>query len=123
MPLRRDVTAADNQSGAAGTALYVADGDLDAVAGVLADSGLSYGSPQVGVGGFVTIATEVWQLNNPAVGDTLSVFLSGGSYYDFTATATNFLVSYGSNGTATANLPATAPEPATLVLFGMAVWV
>ncbi len=117
LPQRRDAIPADNQSGAAGVALYNQDGDLDAMAGVLADTGLTYGSTQVGVGGFQTIATEYWQLNNPTLtaGDTLTVFFSGGSYYDFNASQTNFLVSYTTNGIATAII-GTIPEPNSLTL-------
>lgn len=118
LPQRRDAIAADNQSGAAGVPFYVADGDLDAMSAVIADSGLTYGSPQVGVGGFVTIASEFWQLNNPNTDfDSLQLILSGGSYYDFNASASNFLVSYDTNGMASVLLG--IPEPSSLILLGL----
>jgi hypothetical protein len=118
LPGRIDAGPANNQSGSAGNSIYVSDGDLDAIGGVLGDSGLTYASPQVGVGGFQTIATETWQLNDPTKGDTLTLVLSGGSYYDFSASATNFLVSYDTNGMATGQLAA-VPEPVSLALLGL----
>jgi len=116
--IRKDAVAADNPIGAAGTAFYVSDGDFDAVGAVLSDTGGTDASPQVGVSGFQTIATEEWQLTNPSVPDVLTLVLSGGFYYDFTASQSNFLVQYTTDGTAQAVI-VTVPEPASLALLGL----
>lgn len=117
LPDRKDATTASDP-GNHGT-LYNSDGDLDALGGLLSDSGLGYANTTVGRSGFQTIATEDWLLNTTQSVETLKLVFGGPGYYDFgdSHASTNFLVAYSSvvdGQTATISVP----EPASLALMG-----
>jgi hypothetical protein len=118
LPDRKDATPASDP-GSHGT-LYNSDGDLDALGGLLSDSGLGYANTSVGRNGFQTIATEDWLMNTATSLETLKLVFGGPGYYDFGSghANTNFLVAYSSVQDGQTALIG-APEPASLGLMGL----
>jgi hypothetical protein len=113
LPDRMDATPASDP-GNHGT-LYNSDGDLDALGGLLSDSGLGYANTTVGRSGFQTIATEDWLMNSPTSLETLELIFGAPRYYDFGSghADTNFLVAYA---VVNDGETPTSPEPTGLVL-------
>jgi hypothetical protein len=94
LPDRKDATPASDPGNHG--ALYNSDGDLDALGGLLSDSGLGYTNTTVGRNGFQTIATEDWLLTSFNSSGGWKLVLGGPGYYDFGSghANTNFLVAY-----------------------------
>lgn len=121
-PARADTTQLQQPS----IPLYASDGDLDGAGGSFSDPN-NFNLTTLGVGaGFITIATERWQLTNPTVGDSLSMFAIGAQYYsdDGVTPAPDFAKTFASiDSTAALNvfLPPTVavPEPSSFALIGL----
>jgi len=118
-PAKRDAVPADNSS----NNKYNGDGDLDAVFGSFFDTG-NFANTVIGKDQYALLATEDWTIPVNQ-GDHLSLVLIAPTYYDFTATGSNFQRSVtaapvidnsGTNG----NI-GVVPEPASIALLGMGV--
>lgn len=99
------------------------DTDADALGASFSDAGNNFNKDNLGVGGYVTVATEQWQVLDPnwfifSFSDALSIYVLGAQYYDITnGSSPNYAFDYLPENIFVHNVP----EPAALILAAISI--